>query len=1044
MASEPLVVQAIYSFKGTNNDELCFKKGDQITITQKEEGGWWEGTLADKTGWFPSNYVKECKDTSQAAPVSLCVQQKQYRAVVLKDLIDSEKAHITEQQGLVNNFLQPLEKSSVLSHDEYQQLTGNLFEVLEAHQQLLKLVEEEESKPSDDQRVGRLFLSWAPRIKTVHQVYCSLHPRAAFVLDKYREELTTYMESCGATTPVFGMLQELERHLEESHVDRGDTQRSVSVYKDIAATCLAIRRQKELELQVLTGPVRGWEGQSLSTLGEIIYMGSVAVGPQHHDRYFVLFPTTLLILSVSPRFSAFIYEGKLPLTGITVTRLEDSDQFKNAFEITGPLIEKRTAICQSKDEANHWVELLRKHLPHRSNVTSLNPKASPSQAEIVPQPPPHLDRRGYCNRASVLLFTYNTNFPYKPILPTQTYPSAAPYANLSKYYRKLIKERTINKRLMKKLLYPEYVSKKFDISLVKKRRHRTECVLIQKDSYRRMSIINCDSDSSFSVNSDSSSDSSNDKSINIFYKRDRSENNSSDDSKNSSSSSNPFGYIRYYNPQTGEQREETKYESVIDYGEINTKPSAALSNTPTKLSVTLTSTAKVELVHQNSEASEASSVMEPKPYMACENLLRLDSDTIMDMNFKKTQVPRSRQSLPTKFVANKFNENSMTTIYIPPWQSSSDTNLICRSALFHDMKQNSEEKSSTTTHSSSLDLAVNPVPLPDRVLAELLYNFDADSSTSEGVIKPPSMFRNTQNTVDFQGAKPKRRSSIQMNPKYDTAPSNLGQLRRCVSYQLVQLADPSSSISYVPCCRCLEASNASSRSSDSGMAGSCTLNSPDFPMNECPSEKRRSCDSLNYHVNYGDLSSIGSNVISFSEAEAEKFESQCQCTSPFGSTPRTSCQPSMSESIVTGTRGSLHTPLTDISSIPTPQPWESENLIHSKLMQIRSQTETLKKKKGVPTMGSPHKSQSVGCILNETKVTPSTQTQLEKPEIYKSGLYAHWWLKAKIPKEVVQAIYEETRSPTAGKGAISVCVSLDWALLYCFLISNHAFYAFEL
>lgn len=408
MASEPLVVQAIYPFKGTNNDELCFKKGDQITITQKEEGGWWEGTLGDKTGWFPSNYVKECKDIPQASGVTSSMQQKQYRAVVLKDLIDSEKAHITEQQGLVNNFLQSLEKSTVLSHDEYQQLTGNLFEVLDTHQQLLKLVEEEEAKPSEDQRVGRLFLSWAPRIKTVHQAYCSLHPRAAFILDKYKEELTTYMESCGATTPgvlvltiglskpfrrldkYSGMLQELERHLEESHVDRGDTQRSVSVYKDIAATCLAIRRQKELELQVLTGPVKGWEGQSLISLGEIIYMGSVAVGPQHHDRYLVLFPTTLLILSVSPRFSTFIYEGKLPLTGITVTRLEDSEQYKNAFEITGPLIEKRTAICQSREEANHWVELLRKHIPHRSNVVSLNSKVSPTQAEIVPQPPPHM------------------------------------------------------------------------------------------------------------------------------------------------------------------------------------------------------------------------------------------------------------------------------------------------------------------------------------------------------------------------------------------------------------------------------------------------------------------------------------------------------------------------------------------------------------------------------------------------------------------------------------------------------------------------------
>lgn len=72
--------------------------------------------------------------------------------------------------------------------------------------------------------------------------------------------------------------------------------------------CSATRRQKELELQVLTGPVRGWQGQELSTLGDIIHMGSVAVGPDHRDRYFVLFPQTLLILSVSQRMSAFIYE----------------------------------------------------------------------------------------------------------------------------------------------------------------------------------------------------------------------------------------------------------------------------------------------------------------------------------------------------------------------------------------------------------------------------------------------------------------------------------------------------------------------------------------------------------------------------------------------------------------------------------------------------------------------------------------------------------------------------------------------------------------
>lgn len=61
-------------------------------------------------------------------------------------------------------------------------------------------------------------------------------------------------------------------------------------------------------MEVLTGGVRGWEGEDLCTLGEIVHMGSVAVGADHRDRYFVLFPSTLLILSVSQRMSAFIYE----------------------------------------------------------------------------------------------------------------------------------------------------------------------------------------------------------------------------------------------------------------------------------------------------------------------------------------------------------------------------------------------------------------------------------------------------------------------------------------------------------------------------------------------------------------------------------------------------------------------------------------------------------------------------------------------------------------------------------------------------------------
>lgn len=52
------LVRAIYDYVGENNDELCLKKGDVITVTQTPEGGWFEGTLRGMTGWFPCNYVQ--------------------------------------------------------------------------------------------------------------------------------------------------------------------------------------------------------------------------------------------------------------------------------------------------------------------------------------------------------------------------------------------------------------------------------------------------------------------------------------------------------------------------------------------------------------------------------------------------------------------------------------------------------------------------------------------------------------------------------------------------------------------------------------------------------------------------------------------------------------------------------------------------------------------------------------------------------------------------------------------------------------------------
>ena len=41
--------------------------------------------------------------------------------------------------------------------------------------------------------------------------------------------------------------------MEDDHTDRGDCQRSIGYYKNVAAECATHRRQKELELEIMTG-----------------------------------------------------------------------------------------------------------------------------------------------------------------------------------------------------------------------------------------------------------------------------------------------------------------------------------------------------------------------------------------------------------------------------------------------------------------------------------------------------------------------------------------------------------------------------------------------------------------------------------------------------------------------------------------------------------------------------------------------------------------------------------------------------------------------
>ncbi|NXA32513.1 ARHG6 factor, partial [Eudromia elegans] len=396
--SHQLVVKARFNFKQTNEDELSVNKGDIIYVTRVEEGGWWEGTLNGKTGWFPSNYVREIKSTDKPlSPKALKGLEstqltKNYYPVVLQNILETERDYAKELQSLLGTYLRPLQSYDKLSAVDIASLLGNVEEISAFQQTLNQALEEVAKLPENQQRVGGCFMNLMPQFRSLYLTYCANHPSAVSVLTQHSDELEKFMESQGAANPgililttslskpfvrldkYVTLLQELERHMEEAHADHEEVLKAVTSFKSLVSQCQELRKRKQLELQILSESIQRWEGEDIKTMGSIIYMSQVMVqcggSEEKEERYFLLFANVLLMLSASPRMSGFIYQGRLPLTGMTLTKVDDAEGNEHTFEIAGNMTERITVSCSSSQDLHEWLDHLQRLTKGTCNIVS--------------------------------------------------------------------------------------------------------------------------------------------------------------------------------------------------------------------------------------------------------------------------------------------------------------------------------------------------------------------------------------------------------------------------------------------------------------------------------------------------------------------------------------------------------------------------------------------------------------------------------------------------------------------------------------------------
>lgn len=123
-------------------------------------------------------------------------------------------------------------------------------------------------------------------------------------------------------------------------------------------------------------PIRGWEGQPAHMYGEIIHSSLVSLyisyTQETREHFLVLFSFHLLILSLDHSRQDFIYEGILPLSGLSfqVVSLDvDASCSPHMFEISSPMMDSRVFVCASAAELQKWMQ----HLEDRRYKSMMQP-----------------------------------------------------------------------------------------------------------------------------------------------------------------------------------------------------------------------------------------------------------------------------------------------------------------------------------------------------------------------------------------------------------------------------------------------------------------------------------------------------------------------------------------------------------------------------------------------------------------------------------------------------------------------------------------------
>ncbi|VDK39301.1 unnamed protein product [Gongylonema pulchrum] len=189
-----LSAEAVWDHVAILPDELPFAIGDIVSVLDySSHAELWYGSCRERTGWFPSSYVRVLNGStasSESIPSSYFPQSMRFlRAKIVQELMQTERDYVNLLQNIVQGFVEQCRRrSDLFPAARVQRLFGNIESIYALHCKFLRELELafNQSIP-ESSAIGTVFLRNRSKF-AIYSEYCNNRPVSSAELAALTEQ----------------------------------------------------------------------------------------------------------------------------------------------------------------------------------------------------------------------------------------------------------------------------------------------------------------------------------------------------------------------------------------------------------------------------------------------------------------------------------------------------------------------------------------------------------------------------------------------------------------------------------------------------------------------------------------------------------------------------------------------------------------------------------------------------------------------------------------------------------------------------------------